>query len=47
LQIQNDDDATVATAATGLTQEQNNEIRRIQANIKNLGANLAAIFKQE
>jgi hypothetical protein len=45
-QIQNDD-ATVATAATGLTQEQNNEIRRIQANIKNLGANLAAIFKQE
>jgi hypothetical protein len=46
-QIHNDDDATVMTAATGLTQEQNNEIRRIQANIKNLGANLAAIFKQE
>jgi hypothetical protein len=35
------------TTDTGLTQEQQNEIRRIQANIQNLGANLASILKQE
>jgi hypothetical protein len=40
------DDATVMTNETGLTLEQNNEIRRIQANLQNLGANLAAILKE-
>jgi hypothetical protein len=41
------DDATVMTNETGWTQEKSNEIRRIQANLQNLGANLAAILKQE
>jgi hypothetical protein len=45
--IPSSDGATVMTTDTGLTQEQNNEIRRIQANLQNLGANLAAILKQE
>jgi hypothetical protein len=40
------DDATAMTNETGLTLEQNNEIRRIQANLQNLGANLAAILKE-
>jgi hypothetical protein len=40
------DDATVMANETGLTLEQNNEIRRIQANLQNLGANLAAILKE-
>jgi hypothetical protein len=35
------------TNETGWTQEKSNEIRRIQANLQNLGANLAAILKQE
>jgi hypothetical protein len=46
-QVPSGDDATAQTAETGLTQEQNNEIRRIQANLHNLGANLASILKQE
>jgi hypothetical protein len=38
------DDATVMTTDTGvLTQEGQNEIRRIQANVQNLGANLASV----
>jgi hypothetical protein len=40
------DDATVMTNETSLTLEQNNEIRRIQANLQNLGADLAAILKE-
>jgi hypothetical protein len=41
------DDATAMTTDTGLTQEQQNEILRIQANIQNIGANLASILEQE
>jgi hypothetical protein len=38
------DDATVMTNKTGLlTQEGKNEIRRMQANVQNLGANLASV----
>jgi hypothetical protein len=38
------DDATVMTNETGaLTQEGKNEIRRMQANVQNLGANLASV----
>jgi hypothetical protein len=38
------DDTTVMTTDTGaLTQEGQNEIRRIQANVQNLGANLASV----
>jgi hypothetical protein len=39
-------DATVMTNETGLTLEKNNEIRRIQANLQNSGANLAAILEE-
>jgi hypothetical protein len=41
------DDGTVMPNNTGWTLENRNEIRRIQANLQNLGANLAAVLKQE
>jgi hypothetical protein len=41
------DDGTVMSNDTGWTLENRNEIRRIQANLQNLGANLAAVLKQE
>jgi hypothetical protein len=41
------DDATVMSNETGWTLENRNEIRRIQANLQNLGANLAAVLNQE
>jgi hypothetical protein len=40
------DDSTVATAlttATGLTQDQQNEMRRVSANLTNLGVSLATM----
>jgi hypothetical protein len=40
------DNATIMTNETGLTLEQNNEIRHVQANLQNSGANLAAILKE-
>ena len=40
------DDATAMTNETGLTLEQNNEMRRIQANLQNLGASFASILKE-
>ena len=37
------DDATVMTSETGMSQEQLNELRRVQANAQNLGANLQSV----
>jgi hypothetical protein len=42
-----DDDATVITQETGLSQDKQNEIRRLQANLTNMTASLASILKQE
>jgi hypothetical protein len=41
------DDATAITHETGMTQEKQNEIRRLQANLANMTASLASILKQE
>jgi len=46
-QIPKDDDATVITQETGLSQDKQNEIRRLQANLTNMTVSLAAILKQE
>lgn len=45
-ETQKNDDATAMTSDTKLSQEQNNEIRRIQANMQNLGASLASILQE-
>jgi hypothetical protein len=37
------DEATVMTAETGFTQEDKNELRRFQASIQNMGANLSTM----
>lgn len=39
----NSDDATQMTSETGLTQEDKNELRRFEASIKNMGANLSGM----
>jgi hypothetical protein len=46
-QIHKDDDATVITQETGLSQDKQNEIHRLQANLTNMTVSLAAILKQE
>jgi hypothetical protein len=38
------DDATAITTGTKFSAAEQNEIRRIQANMQNLGASLASIF---
>jgi hypothetical protein len=43
-QIQPPDDATQETA---ITQDKQNEIRRLQANLANMTSSLASILKQE
>jgi hypothetical protein len=45
-ETQKNDDATAMTSDTKLSQEQHNEIRRIQANMQNLGASLASILHE-
>jgi hypothetical protein len=42
-----DDEATVITQETGLSQDNHNEIRRLQANLQNMTMSLASILKQE
>jgi hypothetical protein len=46
-QIQPADDATVITQETAMTQDKQNEICRLQANMANITASLASILKQE
>jgi hypothetical protein len=46
-QIQPPDDATAATQETAITQDKQNEIRRLQANLANMTSSLASILKQE
>jgi hypothetical protein len=41
------DDTTIMKNETGWTLEKSNKIRGVQANLQNLGANLAAVLKQE
>ena len=43
---QKHDDATAMTSDTKFSQDQQNEIRRIQANMQNLGASLASILQE-
>jgi hypothetical protein len=45
-ETQKHDDATAMTSETKLSQEQHNEICRIQANMQNLGASLASILRE-
>jgi hypothetical protein len=42
-----DDEATAITQETGLSQDNHNEIRRLQANLQNMTMSLASILKQE
>lgn len=37
------DDATAMTNETGMTKEDKNELRRFEASIKNMGANLSGM----
>ena len=45
-ETQKQDDATAMTSDSKFSQEQHNEIRRIQANMQNLGASLASIMRE-